>query len=238
MSNKFSKVEYYKQSLELYLQYGYFKNSWNPKMAPYILMENEEGNYILDILKTYEFLEKASNLVLSMVQKNKTILFVGTTSKTKLLVKSCALKSESYYLNHKWYGGLFSNWTTTQENITKLKDLERLKEDRDKMKRMPKKEQSKLSRQISTLKRDYDGIKHMKTIPDLVIFANQNENIVGVYDTLNQGIPAISIIDSDSDPDLVMYPIPVNSTSVFSINFVLNFLTNKIIENRNKTILD
>lgn len=229
---KDTRKEFFKKSLESYLHYGNVNKNWNPKMAPYILFHNKEGFHIFDIIYTRKCLEIAAKLLAQMSQENKNILFVGTTKETSTLVMKYALKSGSFYLSYRWLGGMLTNWMTIQKRIEQLKYLENIQSSSELLKTMSKKEQSKLYREIFKLQRLFTGIKDMKSLPDVIIFADQDKDILGVYETLKLGIPAIAIIDCESNPDLVAYPIPANNKSIFSIEFMMDFLAKTIIDNK------
>lgn len=219
-------TQLYKAYMEAFLHYGYNNKEWNPKMAPYILLE-KEGYHLLDLLKTKQLLEIAGDFLEKNASAGKKVLFVGTSKESSSLIKEYALKSNSFFVNFRWLGGTLTNWMTLQKRIEHLNSLENLLS-ADKFKDFSKKDQIKLKKEVNNLTKLFGGIKKMSTPPDSVIFTDHKKDILGIYECLKVGIPAISIVDTNCDPTLVPYPIPSNTKSSFSIAFILNYLANRI----------
>lgn len=217
------------QLLEAGVHLGHKTSRWNPKMFPYIYMERD-GIHIIDLVQTSQLLQEACDFVQEGAKKGKTFLFVGTKSQTSELVKEAALECEAFYVNHRWYGGLLTNWRTVKERIQRLIELE--KQEYTIFPTLGKKEMSNLRKELTKLRIQLEGIKGMTKIPDIIIIVNQNYELTAVREAIKLNIPIVSILDSNCDPDLIDMPIPGNDDSVSSIRIILKALTDSI--NRNK----
>jgi small subunit ribosomal protein S2 len=228
LQEKLSKKDIAKQYIKASVHCGHLPKEWNPKMAPYILYE-KYGYHILDLVKTSKLLKLAGKILEKKVKKGKKVLFVGTTRLSASLVAKHAIRSNSFYINYRWLGGMLTNWSTLQKRINRLKELEQL-ETQGNFQNLSKKDYSKQRKELDKLKRLFNGIKNMTSLPDIVIFTNQLKDYLAIQECLKLGIPSICIVDTNCDPELVPYPIPANDDSSSSINFILNYLSNKIIE--------
>ena len=228
MTENISKKDLARQYLKASVHYGHSPREWNPKMAPYLLGE-KYGYHIFDLVKTAKLLKLAGKLVGKKAQEGKSILFVGTNKASASAVAKHAIRSQSFYINYRWLGGMLTNWPTVQKRIERFHQLEQT-EKLGNIERLTKKEWSEQRKELGKLKRLFQGIQQMKTLPDLVIFTNQEKDQNAIQECLKLGIPSICIVDSNGDPDLVPYPIPANDDSSSSVNFILNYLANKICE--------
>ena len=232
MVETLNKKEIAKQYVKASVHYGHRPNEWNPKMAPYILYE-KYGYHIFDLVKTSKLLKLAGNVLEKKAEKGGKFLFVGTNKISASIIAKQALRTDSYYINYRWLGGMLTNWSTVQGRIDQLKYLE-TEELNGTLDSLSKKEYSKKRKEIDKLKRMFAGIKEMKSLPDAVIFTSQLKDKLAIQECLKLGIPTISIVDTNCDPDLVPYPIPANDDSSSSINFILNYLGNRIISGSSK----
>jgi len=232
MSEIFSQKEASKKLTDACLQFGHKLKEWNPKMSPYISKE-KNGRHLFDLAKTAKLLTLAGNALQKKAAKGGRFLFVGTNKISSQLVSKYAKSSNSYYINYRWLGGMLTNWPTIQKRIARLKDLENL-EAKGLFQTLPKKEASKKKKEIGKLQRLFNGIKMMSFLPDAVIFTNQLENSLAINECLRLGIPIISIVDSNSNPELVPYPIPANDDSTSSVEYILSTLAGRILKGYNK----
>lgn len=228
MDQNTSKKDLARQYLKASVHYGHAPKEWNPKMAPYLIGE-KFGYHIFDLVKTSKLLKLAGKIVEKAAKEKKTILFVGTNKASASAVATHAIRSNSFYINYRWLGGMLTNWPTVQKRIERFELLENLEKNGINIK-MTKKEISEQKKELARLKRLFQGIRTMKTLPDLVIFTNQEKDKNAIFECLTLGIPSICIVDSNGDPDLIPYPIPANDDSSSSINFILNYLSNKVCE--------
>ena len=226
------KKEIAKQYIKASVHYGHSPREWNPKMAPYILY-TKYGYHIFDLVKTSKLLRLAGNALQKKAEKNGKFLFVGTTRFAASIVAKQAKRCNSYYINYRWLGGMLTNWSTLQNRINRLKELEN-QEIEGYFESLSKKEYSRLRKEMDKLRKLFSGIKEMIALPDAIIFTNQLKEFNAIQECLRLGIPAISIVDSNCNPDLIPYPIPANDDSSSSINFILNYLVNRILAGYNK----
>jgi len=226
MSEKATKREIAKQYVKASVHYGHPPKEWNPKMAPYILYA-KYGYHIFDLVKTSKLLKLAGNVLQKKAEKGGKFLFVGTNRLSSSIVAKQALRCNSFYINYRWLGGMLTNWSTVQKQIDRLKFLEE-QESQGTFEKLSKKEYSAQRKEIDKLRRLFNGIKNMTSLPDVVVFTNQLKDSLAIQECLRLGIPTICIVDTNCDPDLIPYPIPANDDSSSSINFILNYLVNRI----------
>ena len=226
MTEKIKNKELVENSIIASVHYGDVPKSWNSKMSPYILHE-KYGHHIFDLVKTSKLLKLAGNVLQKKAEKGGKFLFVGTSKISSSIIARQAIRSNSFYINYRWLGGMLTNWTTIQKKITRLKYLEGQKKI-GVLEFLSKKEYSSKKKEIYKLQRLFCGIKEMKFLPDAVIFTNQKKDLLAIQECLRLGITTISIVDSNSNPDLIPYPIPGNDDSSSSINHILSHLANRI----------
>ena len=214
------------QLLDAGVHFGHKSDRWNPKMFPYIYAERD-GLHILDLVQTAELLNEACLFVSKAAQKNKTFLFVGTKPQTSNIVANEATNCKSYYVNSRWLGGMLTNWKTIKTRVERLNLLER-QEQEGHFDLLPKKESAKLKKELEKLNRTLGGIRNMETLPDVMIVTDQRYNLTAIQEARILGIPIISILDTNCDPDLVDIPIPGNDDSLSSIKLILNTLASSI----------
>ncbi len=219
------------QLLKAGVHFGHKTPCWNPKMFPYIYMERN-GIHILDLVQTSQLLQEACDFVQIAAEQGKTFLFVGTKPQSSEIVQQLALKANSFYVNHRWYGGLLTNWQTVKGRIKTLHNLEA--QEQDIFPTLPKKESATLKKELNKLRVQLNGIKTMDKIPDIMIVIDQNYELTAVREAMKLNIPIISILDSNCDPDLIDIPIPGNDDAISSIKIILEALTNSIILGREK----
>lgn len=222
------------QYLNASTQYGHLKASWNPKMAPYILHE-KHGYHILNLARSAQLLKLAGLALEKKSAKGGSFLFIGTNKVSSLPIRKYALQSSSFYVNFHWLGGMLTNWFTLQKRIERLNLLEDASR-QNFPKSFSKKETNSLKKELSKLHTLFDGIKNMQSIPDAAIFACPLENRIAVEECIKLGIPTVAIADTNCNPEFFTYPIPANDDSASSINFILAYLSNKIIAGQKKLI--
>jgi small subunit ribosomal protein S2 len=227
MNETLTKKEIAKQYIKASVHYGHRPKEWNPKMAPYILQE-KYGYHIFDLVKTSKLLKLAGNVLEKKASKGGKFLFVGTNKVSSSIVANQAKRCNSFYINYRWLGGMLTNWSTIQNRIDQLKFLEN-EESSGNLESLSKKEYSAKRKEMDKLKRLFQGIKEMVALPDAVIFTSQLKDSLAIQECLKLGIPTICIVDTNCNPDLIPYPIPANDDSSSSVNFILNYLSNRIL---------
>ena len=196
-------------------------------MFPYIYKE-VNNIHILDLVQSARWLKEANAYLKSAASQGKKILFIGTKRQASTLIAKEAKRCESFYINHRWLGGMLTNWTTLKERIKYLKDLEQ-QEANDKFSLLTKKEAVLRGKELKKLRRYLDGIKTMQNLPDIAIIIDQKREMTAVRECKKLGIPIVSILDTNCDPDLIDIPIPGNDDAVRSIKLILQSLTDSVI---------
>ena len=214
------------QLLEAGVHFGHKAYRWNPKMFPYIYTERN-NIHILDLVQTAQSLKRANSYVAKAASEEKTFLFIGTKRQASAVIAQQANSCNSYYVNHRWLGGMLTNWVTLKSRIERLKALEEQEVDGI-FNLLPKKEASLRLKELEKLRKHLNGIKDMPRIPDAVIIVDQKREMTAIRECRKLGIPIISILDTNCDPDLVDIPIPGNDDAVRSIKLILQSLTDNI----------
>ena len=197
-------------------------------MFPYIYAERN-GIHIIDLVQTSQLLTQACDFVRASAEEGKKFLFVGTKRQASSVISQEAERCGSFYVNQRWLGGILTNWFTIRTRVERLKDLEQ-KEESGYLDQLPKKETAILRRELEKLRKNLTGIKHMKRLPDLVIIVDQKRESTAVQECRTLGIPIISILDSNCDPDLTDIPIPGNDDAIRSIKLIIGKLADSICE--------
>jgi len=218
------------QLLEAGVHFGHKAYRWNPKMFPYIYTERN-NIHILDLVQTAQLLKRANSYVAKSASEEKTFLFIGTKRQASAVIAQQANSCSSYYVNHRWLGGMLTNWITLKSRIERLKDLEQQEVDGI-FNLLPKKEASLRLKELEKLRKHLNGIKNMTKLPDVAIIIDQKREMTAIQECRKLGIPVISILDTNCDPDLVDIPIPGNDDAVRSIKLILSSLTDTINQNR------
>ena len=217
--------------LDAGVHFGHQASRWNPKMFPYIYTE-QNGIHVIDLVQTSRLLTYAYEYVRKNASENKTFLFVGTKRQATNLIAEEAKKCGAGYVNHRWLGGMLTNWTTVQERVSYLKELDQKEKDGE-FDLMPKKEAALLRREQMKLRQNLDGLKEMTQVPDVVVIIDPKRENTAILECRKLGIPIISILDTNCDPNLVDIPIPANDDAVKSIQLILSKLAEGIIVGKN-----
>ncbi len=216
------------QLLESGVHFGHQTRRWNPKMSPYIYT-SRNGVHIIDLVQTAQCMEEAYGYMREATEEGRKVLFVGTKRQAAGIVAQEALRCGSYYVNQRWLGGMLTNWTTIKTRVDRLKDLER-RQETGALDLLPKKEASVLRRELEKLQKYLGGIKSMRQVPDIVVIVDQRREYNAVQECLKLGIPIVSLLDTNCDPDFVDIPIPANDDAIRSIKLVIGRLADAIYE--------
>ena len=201
MSEKLTKKEIAKQYVKASVHYGHPPREWNPKMAPYILYA-KYGYHIFDLVKTSKLLRLAGNVLQKKAEKGGKFLFVGTNRLSSSIVAKQAKRCDAFYINYRWLGGMLTNWNTVQNRIERLKVLEK-QELEGVFENLSKKEYSSLRKEMDKLRRLFNGIKEMTSLPDVVVFTSQLKDSLAIQECLRLCIPTICIVDTNCNQDLI-----------------------------------
>jgi small subunit ribosomal protein S2 len=214
--------------LESGVHFGHQARRWNPKMFPYIYAERN-GIHIIDLVQTAKLLTNACTYVRKSAEEGKRFLFIGTKRQAASVISQEAERCGAHYVNQRWLGGILTNWFTIKTRVERLKDLEN-KEEKGYLDQLPKKEAASLRRELEKLRKNLNGIKTMKNLPDLVIIVDQKRESTAIQECIKLKIPVISILDTNCDPDLTDIPIPANDDAIRSIKLIISKLADAIYE--------
>lgn len=214
--------------LESGVHFGHQTRRWNPKMDEYIFT-SRNGVHIIDLVQTATLLEEAYQYVRKSAESGKSFLFVGTKRQAAGIVAQEASRCDSYYVNQRWLGGMLTNWTTIKTRVERLKELERMQSS-GALDMRPKKEGAMLRRELEKLQKYLGGIKTMRRIPDAVIIVDVRREYNAVQECQKLGLPIISLLDTNCDPDVVDVPIPANDDAIRAIKLVVGRLADAIYE--------
>jgi small subunit ribosomal protein S2 len=225
-------TELIKQFLEAGVHFGHKTSRWNPKMKEFIFGERS-GIYIIDLEKTEEYFNKARDFLLDITAKGEMVLFVGTKKQAQSIVQEQAIRCGMYYVTERWPGGLLTNFATIKNSINRLKDIEKMKDDGT-FEKLTKKEVASLEKECAKLKKNFSGIIQMEHMPKAMFIVDTKKEETAVREAKRLNIPIISLIDTNSDPTAMAYPIPGNDDATKSIRLISNLIADTIIEGRKK----
>jgi len=209
--------------------FGHVTRKWNPNFKPHILLE-KNGVHIINLESTIEGFNKASAFVKEIISKNGEILFVGTKKQAQDIVQQEADKCSMFYIVERWLGGTLTNFSTIKKSIKRLKMLE--KEGSNLYENLTKKETQMLNRERVKLADQHRGIKDMRRLPDAVIVVDGQYEATAILEAKRLSIPVIAIVDSNTDPSKVDYPIPANDDSIRTIQLIIAALADAVNEAR------
>ena len=212
--------------------FGHVTRKWNPNFKPYILLE-KNGVHIINLESTIESIHKAKSFVKDIVGKNGEILFVGTKKQAKDIIQQEADRCSMFYIVERWLGGTLTNFTTIKKSIKRLKMLE--KEGSNLYENMTKKETQMLNREKVKLADQHRGIKDMRRLPDALVVVDAQYEDTAIKEAKRLEIPVVSIVDSNTNPRKVDYPIPANDDSMRTIQLIISTLADSVIEARGKS---
>nr|YP_009398450.1 ribosomal protein S2 [Lophocladia kuetzingii]ARW67636.1 ribosomal protein S2 [Lophocladia kuetzingii] len=217
--------------LEAGVHFGHQSRRWNPKMFPYIYTERN-GIHIIDLVQTAHLLNDAYEFIKKSSQSGKTFLFLGTKRQAAGIIAREAIRSNSFYVNQRWLGGMLTNWITIKSRVNRLNELE-IKEKEGLIDILPKKEAATIRKELDRLHKHLNGIKNMQKLPDLVIVVDQKKETTAIQECIKLGIPTICMLDTNCNPEIVDIPIPANDDAIRSIKLVLSKISDAILEGRN-----
>ena len=213
-----SKLEY-KDLLDAGVHFGHLTRKWDPKMAPYIFMERN-GIHIIDLNKTLASLEEASNAVKQVVRNGRKIMFVATKKQAKDLVAEEARRLKMPYVTERWLGGMLTNFATIRKSLKKMTGIEKLMKDEAYL-NMAKRERLMVSREKEKLERVLGGIADLTRIPAALFVVDIKREHIAVQEAHKLNIPVFAVVDTNSNPNLVDFPIPANDDAYKSISIIV-----------------
>lgn len=224
--------ELIKQLLEAGVHFGHKTSRWNPKMKKFIFGQRS-GIYIIDLEKTEECLNRARDFLLDITSKGEMVLFVGTKKQAQEVVLQEAIRCGMYYVTERWPGGMLTNFATIKKSINRLKEIETMKEDGT-FEKFTKKEVALLEKELVKLKKNFSGIAAMERMPKAMFVVDTKKEETAVKEGKRLSIPLIGLIDTNSNPDLIDYPLAGNDDATKSIRIIASFIADSIIEGRKR----
>jgi len=218
-----------RQMLEAGVHFGHQTRYWNPKMAEY-LFGSRNKIHIINLEKTLPLFNDAMNYLGQMAANKGTILFVGTKKAARKVIAEEAVRCGMPYVNHRWLGGMMTNFKTIKKSINRLKELEAMKEDGTLYQRFGKKEALMMEREMEKLERSLGGIKDMKGIPDVIFILDVGYEDIAIDEAKKLGIPVVGVVDSNNSPDKIDYIIPGNDDSIRAIKLYCEAAASAILD--------
>ncbi|MBX9804797.1 MAG: 30S ribosomal protein S2 [Alphaproteobacteria bacterium] len=214
-----------RQLLEAGVHYGHHTRRWNPKMSPYIF-GIRNGVHILDLQQTVPMLHHAMEAIRNTVASGGRVLFVGTKTQASERIKESAKRCGQYYINHRWLGGTMTNWKTVNQSIKRMKEME---ERLSQASGLTKKESLDLERSFNKLDMALGGIREMGGLPDILFVIDTNKEAIAIQEARRLNIPVVAVLDSNSDPEGVTFPIPGNDDALRAIGLYCELISGAVL---------
>lgn len=219
-----------KQLLEAGVHFGHQTKRWNPKMAEYIF-QARNGIHIIDLQKTSKKIDEAYKFIKELSEEGKDILFVGTKKQAQECIKEAANKSNMFYIDQRWLGGMLTNFKTIRKRVDRLKKLEAMETDGT-FEALTKKEVAKLKNEKEKLEKNLGGIKEMKKLPGAIFVIDPQNERIAIQEARKLNLPIIGIVDTNCNPEDVDLPIPANDDAIRAVKLITDVMANAIIEGR------
>ena len=219
-----------KQLLECGVHFGHQTRRWNPKMKPYIFTERN-GVYIIDLQKTVRGLDKAYDFIRTTVSEGGTVLFVGTKRQAQDTIRDEATRCGQHFINQRWLGGLMTNFPTIRKRVQRMLELRKYDEDNT-WEKFSKKELAALRKEQLKLEKYLGGIAKMTAVPDAIFLIDPRREENAIAEARKLGVPVVSIVDTNCDPEVIDYPIPGNDDAIRAIKLITGLMANAVIEGR------
>jgi small subunit ribosomal protein S2 len=213
--------------LEAGVHFGHQTKRWNPKMKPFIF-EKRNAIYIINLGKTVEQLDEATEFLSKIASRNGKVLFVGCKKQAQEAIKEAALACGQFYVNQRWLGGTLTNIATIRKSIARMKYIENL-EKQPEYSKMGKQEIAAVKREGEKLRRNLDGIRDMEKLPDAMVIIDTMREGIAVAEAKRLKIPTVAIVDTNADPELINYPIAGNDDAIRAIRIVLQKLVDAMV---------
>jgi small subunit ribosomal protein S2 len=207
-----------KSLLEAGVHFGHQKNRWNPKMKPYIFTERN-GIHIIDLQQTVPLLERAFALITAITSRGQSILFVGTKKQAQDIIRREAERSGQFYVNRRWLGGTLTNFVTIKSRLNHLKQLQS-EAASGQLDYLPKQEAADRLKELERLERTLGGMRDMTRLPAAIFVIDPKREHLAIHEASRLGIPIIAMVDTNSDPDPIDYPIPANDDAIRAIRLI------------------
>ena len=219
-----------KEMLQAGLHFGHQTRRWNPKMKPYIYGPRN-GIYIINLDMTKRMFDKACDFITQRVGSGGSILFVGTKRQAQSIIREEARRCKMYYVDHRWLGGMMTNFQTIKTSVDRLKSIESMQADGS-INKFPKKEILMMEKERIKLERNVGGIKDMRTLPDVIFIVDPKNEAIAVNEAQKLGIPIIAITDTNCDPDGIDYLIPGNDDAIKAIKLISHYVCEAVLQGK------
>lgn len=219
-----------RQMLEAGLHFGHQTRRWNPKMKPYIYGPRN-GIYIINLDLTMKMFRSAYQFMSDKVAEGSTILFVGTKKQAQTVIKEESERTGMFYVNHRWLGGMLTNFQAIRNSIERLKKIEAMQEDGS-INRFPKKEVLQMEKERVKLTRNVGGIKNMRSLPDVLFIIDPKKEDIAVSEAKKLGIAIVALTDTNCNPDGIDYVIPGNDDAIRAIKLITSQMAEAVLEGK------
>jgi small subunit ribosomal protein S2 len=221
-----------RELLEAGVHFGHQTRRWNPKMRRYIFTERG-GIYIIDLQQTLELVEQAASFVRNVAERGGSVLFVGTKKQCQDAIAEEAARVGMPYVNHRWLGGLLTNWRTISERLERLHELKRLR-DEGQLELLPPKERMAMMSELEKLETNLGGVTDMKRLPDAMVVVDLRKEQLAIREARRLGMPVVGLVDTNCDPDDADYVIPGNDDAIRSCSLIVRVLADSIEAGKSK----
>ena len=218
-----------RQLLEAGVHFGHNTRRWNPKMEPFIFGARNNV-HIIDLQQTVPMLHRAMNAVREVAAAGGRVLFVGTKRQASRMIAQSGERCGQFYVDHRWLGGMLTNWATIQRSIARLKALDAQLGNEEETQGLTKKELLQLTRERDKLDKALGGIKEMSALPDIIVVIDTNKEAIAIAEANKLKIPVIAVIDSNSDPKGIDYPVPGNDDSLRAIETYMELFWGAVLD--------
>lgn len=218
----------FKTLLEAGVHFGHLKKKWNPHMAPYVFMERK-GIHVIDLNKTVAMIEEAANILKQIAKSGRKILFVATKKQAKSIVADAAKSLNMPYITERWPGGLLTNFSTIRKSVKKMDGIDKMKVDGT-FDTLSKRERLQIDRTREKLELNFGSIVNMTRMPEAIFVVDMNKEHIAILESRKLGIRSFAVVDTNTNPELVDYPIPGNDDSSKSIKCMIDIIAKAIAE--------
>lgn len=225
-------TELIKKLLEAGVHFGHQTKRWNPKMKHFIFGK-KSGIYIIDLEKTEKFLNEARMFISEIAAQGKTILFIGTKKQAQEVIEEEAKRCGAFYVNHRWLGGLLTNFQTIKKSINRFKEIIQMEKDGI-FKNLTKKEIASLNKEKEKLVKNLSGVIEMDRLPGAIFVVDSKKEETAVLEAKKLKIPVVALIDTNCNPDFINYPIPGNDDAIKSLKLMTSLIADSIIDGRKR----
>lgn len=223
-----------RQLLESGVHFGHHRRRWNPQMKSFIF-GTRNGTHIIDLDKTFPMLHKALSALHNVAASGGRVLFVGTKRQAAESIAEAAERCGQFYVNHRWLGGMMTNWSTITKSISRLKELEGLLAEESTG--LTKKEKLQLTREYEKLERSLGGIKDLGGVPDILFVIDTNKESIAILEAKKLGIPVVAIVDTNASYENIDYPVPGNDDAIRSIKLYCELAAKSILEGMQEELI-